>query len=54
MESWDMSMQMECAKSLHKENVLSMMTPGNHIRLMDECLNIVLNADTNTQEEVRR
>lgn len=51
MEIWDEKMQMECAKSFEKHDVVKLMTTPNQTKLMEECLNYILNADI-THEEV--
>lgn len=38
-------MQEVCAKSFQNESVIALMTPANHVKLMDETLNIIINAD---------
>ena len=50
MEIWDDKMQNECALSFQREEVISKMTLQNLQRLMDECLNIILNASIENEE----
>lgn len=51
MESWDEKMQTDCARSFQKEDVIRMMSATNQTKLMEETLDIILNADV-THEEV--
>jgi len=53
MENWDNEMQIECAKSFQREDVVQYMTPENHMKLMDECLNVIMNSEI-TQEDYLR
>jgi hypothetical protein len=45
MEIWDNEMQVECAKSFQKEEVVQYMSSENQMKLMDECISIIMNAD---------
>ena len=54
MENWDNAMQLECAKSFIREDVLQYMSGENLIRLMEECLVIILNADISQEEFVNQ
>ena len=51
MEIWDDKMQIECALSFQREEVLKLMNSNNQQKLMEECLNIILNANME-QEDV--
>ena len=45
MENWDESMQIECASSFSNGEVVKCLNQTNIAKLMDECLNIILNAN---------
>lgn len=51
MEIWDEKMQMQCAMNFHKEDVIKNMNNQNQVKLMDECITIIINADI-THEDV--
>eukprot|EP00347_Sterkiella_histriomuscorum_P001141 403373167 len=50
MEIWDDSMQIECALSFCREDVIKYMNSQNQQKLLDECLNIIINADINNED----
>lgn len=43
-------MQTECAVTFQKENVIKLMSFPNLQKLMEECLNIILNANIENEE----
>jgi len=45
MEDWDDKMQTECALTFSREDVIKSMFLQNTMKLMDESLNIILNAN---------
>lgn len=52
MEIWDEKMQTECGRNFEKADVVRLMTTPNQSKLMEECLNFIINADV-THEEVK-
>lgn len=52
MEIWDEKMQSECALSFQRDEVIKFMSLPNQQKLMEECVNIILNAGVE-HEEVR-
>ncbi len=50
MEIWDDKMQNECAISFQREEVISKMNLQNLQKLMEETLNIILNANIENTE----
>lgn len=49
MDGWDDNMQSQCADSFCKPHVIRSMNEANLLKLMDESLNIIVNADINNE-----
>lgn len=49
MDGWDDNMQSQCADSFCKQNVVKLMNEANSLKLLDETLNVIINADINNE-----